>query len=69
MKLEEALAEDFRIYMQRNESIFGKIFSTIKEVIKALFGKRTDIDKLFFDISRGRLANREVQDSTNTLAR
>lgn len=69
MQLEEALAEDFRRYMQRNESIFSRIFDTLKHIIKSILGKETTINKLFFDIRRGRLASRKAHGSSATLNR
>lgn len=61
--LEEHLAEDFRKYVQLEETpVLGsavKLFRTIKHVISSLFGKEAYLDNLFYRINRGQFANRE----------
>lgn len=57
---EEELAESFRKYMQNREDsgFFSNVLSDLKHIVKRLFGKASRIDKLFFDIRRGRLSKR-----------
>ena len=61
--LEELLAEDFRKYMLA-ENVFGgkfvKFFRKIKHYIQSFFGKESYINSLYYNISRGNFANREI---------
>ena len=61
--LEELLAEDFRKYMLA-EDVFGgkfvKFFRKIKHYIQSFFGKESYINSLYYNISRGNFANREI---------
>ena len=64
--LEEKLAEDFRRYMQIQETpVLGTIakwFQILKRFIKKLAGKNLAIDSLFYKISKGQLANRATRE-------
>jgi len=68
--LEEQLAEDFRKYVQFEETpILGtavKLFRTLKHVIKSLRGRETYIENLFYRIQRGKLANANTHTSKVT---
>lgn len=68
--LEEQLAEDFRKYVQLEElPVVGRLvrfFRTLKQFIRSLTGKENYIDKVFYSISRGAYANREVQNTDVT---
>lgn len=68
--LEEQLAEDFRRYVQLEElPVVGRLvrfFRTLRQFIRSLTGKENYIDKVFYSISRGAYANREVQDTDIT---
>lgn len=68
--LEEKLAEDFRRYVQLEQTpIIGKIvklFRQIKHIISNIRGNESIIDGLFYRIQRGKLANRNLFD-TNTI--
>ena len=69
--VEENLAEDFRRYMQLEETpIIGeivKLYRKLKHFLQNLLGKEPYISKLYYNISRGNYANREVdiRDSIN----
>lgn len=57
---EEALAENFRQYVQDEEGFTGKIvkfFRTLKHICQSLLGKEPYINNLFYRINRGKLAN------------
>ena len=60
VRLEEKLAEDFRRYVQIEETGFSgkvrKIFRILKHIINQLFGNEPYIDNLFYRINRGKLA-------------
>lgn len=61
--LEESLAEDFRKYMIAEDLIGGKVvkfFRKIKHYIQSFLGKESYINNLFYNISQGNFANREV---------
>ena len=63
MALEELLAEDFRKYMLAEDAFGGKFvkfFRKIKHYIQSFFGKESYINSLYYNISRGNFANREV---------
>lgn len=64
--LEEKLAEDFRRYMQVQETpVLGTIarwFQALKRFIKKLAGKNLVIDSLFYRINKGQYANRTTRD-------
>ena len=68
IQLEENLAEDFRKYIQLEQTpVLGtlvKAFRTIKHIIFGLLNKNNILDKLYYNISRGRFANK-VAGTTN----
>jgi uncharacterized membrane protein len=66
LELEENLAESFRKYMQKWEdlSFTSKVFETLKRFVKKLAGKTTYLEDLYHNIRTGKLANREVRNST-----
>lgn len=68
IQLEENLAEDFRKYIQWEQTpvlgILVKAFRTIKHIIFGLLNKNNVLDKLYYNISRGRFANK-VAGTTN----
>ena len=68
--LEEQLAEDFRRYVQLEElPVIGRLvrfFRTLRQFIRSLTGKENYIDKVFYSISRGAYANREIQNTDIT---
>lgn len=68
IQLEENLAEDFRKYIQWEQTpVLGtlvKAFRTIKHIIFGLLNKNNILDKLYYNISRGRFANK-VAGTTN----
>lgn len=67
--LEENLAEDFRRYIQLEETpIVGtavKIYRTLKHLIQNLLGKEPYINKLYYNINRGKFANRTPSKTTS----
>lgn len=67
LALEENLAEDFRRYVQLEETpVIGslvKIYRTLKHLVQNLFGKEPYLNKMFYNINRGKLANRSVSES------
>lgn len=67
--LEENLAEDFRRYVQLEETpIVGtavKIYRTLKHLIQNLLGKEPYINKLYYNINRGKFANRTPSKTTS----
>ena len=68
IQLEENLAEDFRKYIQWEQTpVIGtlvKAFRTIKHIVFGLLNKNSVLDKLYYNISRGRFANK-VAGTTN----
>lgn len=68
VQLEENLAEDFRRYIQWEQTpIIGtlvKAFRTIKYIVFGLLNKNSVLDKLYYNINRGRFANK-VAGTTN----
>lgn len=68
IQLEENLAEDFRKYIQWEQtSVLGilvKAFRTIKHIVFGLLNKNSVLDKLYYNINRGRFANK-VAGTTN----
>lgn len=60
--LEENLAEDFRRYVQLEETpVLGKavrLFRTLKHLIQSIRGKETYLDNLFYRIQRGKFATK-----------
>lgn len=68
IQLEENLAEDFRRYIQWEQTpVLGtlvKAFRTIKHIVFGLLNKNNILDKLYYNISRGRFANK-VAGTTN----
>ena len=68
IQLEENLAEDFRRYIQWEQTpILGtlvKAFRTIKHIVFGLLNKNNVLDKLYYNIDRGRFANK-VAGTTN----
>lgn len=70
LELEERLAEDFRQYVEYEEyggeglkSALSKMWRKFKRMIGHLFGKDSALNKLYYNISRGNYANREVQEA------
>lgn len=67
LALEENLAEDFRRYVQLEETpVIGslvKIYRTLKHLVQNLFGKEPYLNKMFYNINRGKLADRSVSGS------
>ena len=67
--LEENLAEDFRRYTQLEETpIVGtvvKIYRTLKHLVQNLLGKEPYINKLYYNINRGKFAGRTPSDTTS----
>ena len=67
LALEENLAEDFRRYVQLEETpVIGslvKIYRTLKHLVQNLFGKEPYLNKMFYNINRGKFANRSVSES------
>ena len=68
IQLEENLAEDFRRYIQWEQTpVIGtlvKAFRTIKHIVFGLLNKNNVLDKLYYNIDRGRFANK-VAGTTN----
>lgn len=68
IQLEENLAEDFRKYIQWEQiPVLGtlvKAFRTIKHIVFGLLNKNSVLDKLYYNIDRGRFANK-VAGTTN----
>ena len=68
IQLEENLAEDFRRYVQWEQTpVLGtlvKAFRTIKHIVFGLLNKNSVLDKLYYNIDRGRFANK-VAGTTN----
>ena len=68
IQLEENLAEDFRRYVQWEQTpVLGtlvKAFRTIKHIVFGLLNKNSVLDKLYYNINRGRFANK-VAGTTN----
>lgn len=68
IQLEENLAEDFRRYIQWEQTpVLGtlvKAFRKIKHIVFGLLHKNSILDKLYYNISRGRFANK-VAGTTN----
>lgn len=68
IQLEENLAEDFRKYIQWEQTpVLGtlvKAFRTIKHIVFGLLNKNSVLDKLYYNINRGRFANK-VAGTTN----
>lgn len=67
MELEESMAEDFRHFMNGfdNPSLMGTIknlFKYMKHLINNLRGKESYLDSLFWEIYRGKLNERAVED-------
>ena len=65
--LEENLAEDFRKYIQLEETPFVgsvvKIYRILKHLIQNLIGNEIYINKLFYDISKGNISSRKPNDT------
>lgn len=70
LDLEENLAEDFRRYVQLEETpVVGKLvrlFRKLKHFIQNLRGTGPYLNKLFYDINRGKFADRGLKDSNLT---
>ena len=70
IELEENLAEDFRRYVQLEETpVIGRlvrIYRKLKHLAQKLFGKKIYLNKLFYDINRGKFANRTVGNTNVT---
>ena len=67
--LEENLAEDFRRYVQLEETpVVGtaiKIYRTLKHLVQNLLGKEPYINGLYYAINRGKFANRTPGKTTS----
>lgn len=70
LALEENLAEDFRRYVQSEETpIIGKvikIYRTLKHLVQNLFGKEPYLNRLYYSINRGKLAGRTPSQTDST---
>lgn len=70
LALEENLAEDFRRYVQLEETpVIGslvKVYRTLKHLVQNLLGKELYINKMFYNINRGKFANRIVENTNVT---
>ena len=69
LELEERLAEEFRQYMQNEETFVGRLknlWSKLKALLNHLNGNWNYLDRIYADISRGKYSNREVRDNQNT---
>jgi hypothetical protein len=81
LELEEKLAEDFRMFMQSEEEWYdnlesknygtirktlAKLFHKLKNFINRLSGKTPYINKLYYNINRGKFARRKVGKSDAT---
>ena len=70
LTLEENLAEDFRRYVQLEETpVIGeavKIYRKLKHWVQNLLGKEPYLNKLYYDINRGNLASRQAKQSNVT---
>ena len=67
--LEEKLAEDFRQYTEYEQytgtglrGTFNKIWRKLSRMVKHLFGKDSQLNKLYYDINKGRYSAKEVKD-------
>lgn len=70
IELEENMAEDFRIYMQNEETFFGRLknlWKRLKNFINKLRGKESYLDSLYLNISRGKLADRKEQNTKDII--
>lgn len=70
LALEEDMAEDFREYMQNEESFVGILKNTWRKFgnwVKGLFGKENYLDNLYASISRGDFSTREVSEESANL--
>lgn len=70
LALEERMADDFRKYVQLEETpILGKAikaYRTLKHIVQNLFGKEPFINKVYYNISRGKYASRALNDSNTS---
>lgn len=70
LETEERLAEDFRRYVQIEETpVIGKVvrfFRRLKHMIMGLFGNEQYLDKVFYSINRGLYAGRQVNTTDTT---
>lgn len=70
LALEENLAEDFRRYVQSEETpIIGKaikIYRTLKHLVQNLFGREPYLNRLYYSINRGKLAGRTPSRTDST---
>lgn len=57
VELEEKMAEDFRGYMQDNESFLKRVWHKLKSFINKLRGKENYLDDLYHNISKGAYSN------------
>lgn len=67
-ELEEKMAEDFREYMQDEESFIGRlkhIWRNLKNFINKIIGKGHYLDSLYADIASGKLSTRNSTTSEN----
>lgn len=69
IELEERMAEDFREYMQNEETFTGRLknlWRNIKNILNKLRGNWSYLDSLYSNIARGEYNNREVIEVGNT---
>lgn len=67
LALEEKMAEDFKDYVELEETpILGKavkVYRMLKHFIQNLIGKEPYINKVYYNITRGKYADRAIQDT------
>lgn len=70
ISLEERMAEDFREYMQNEETFIGRLKNTwkrLKNIISKIFGKSHYLDNLYYNISRGNYSVISEEERNNIL--
>lgn len=68
VELEERMAEDFREYMQNEETFTGRLknlWRNIKNILNKLRGNWSYLDNLYSNIARGNYNNRESSETEN----
>lgn len=68
IELEERMAEDFREYMQNEETFTGRLknlWRNIKNILNKLRGNWSYLDNLYSNIARGKYSNREALEAGN----
>lgn len=69
IELEERLAEEFREYMQNEETFIGRLknlWSKLKALLNHFNSNWNYLDRVYADISRGNYSNREVRGNQST---